>query len=142
LTLLAAFAIRAGADYFGALPVVTDEYPKTLRSLVGYTTESPQRYSNHIHEFGGVFDAAALGQFVGGVDPRNTDGRDTTGFINESALYDPSVYSFTWNMDAMNRPRLTLRLPQGRPWPIYGLHIHSKRLEDFASAPSRTSPPC
>jgi len=133
MILLAAFAAHAGWDYFGTLPVVTGDYPRELRSAVGHTTSNPERYSNLLGEMGGVFDAAALGQYLGGVDPRNSGGQNTVGFINESCLFDPSVYSYGWKEDSAGRKVPYLRGPSGSSWPILGLHIHSKRLGDFAS---------
>ena len=42
-----------------------------------------------------IFDAAALGQYLGGVDPRNIPG-DTRGFVNETCVIDYSKYGIIW----------------------------------------------
>jgi hypothetical protein len=79
------------------------------------------------HRFGGIiFDAAAMGQFIGGVDPRNVDG-DTTGFVNTDCIvrYDP--YTFYWDHQ---RPHL--RISPTLSIPIFNLHIHCKQLEKFS----------
>ena len=40
-------------------------------------------YNENYHKFNSIFDAAAIGQYLGGIDPANKPG-DTTGFINEN----------------------------------------------------------
>jgi hypothetical protein len=83
-----------------------------------------QNYAN----FGGIiFDAAAMGQFIGGVDPRNIDG-DTTGFVNTDCIvrYD-HPYTFYWDHQ---RPHF--RISPTLSIPIFNLHIHCKRLDKFS----------
>lgn len=75
--------------------------------------------------FGGyIFDAAAIGQYVGGIDPRNMRG-DTRGFVNETCIikYNDEGDIF-WNM---GKPFLRLK-GNGIEVPIFNLHIHSKAL--------------
>jgi hypothetical protein len=75
--------------------------------------------------FGGyIFDAAAMGQFVGGVDPRNICG-DTRGFVNETCIikYNEEGEIF-WHM---GKPFIRLK-NTGTQVPIFNLHIHSKAL--------------
>jgi len=77
---------------------------------------------------GYIFDAAAIGQYLGGVDPRNISG-DTTGFINETCIIKYNTYSFRWvSIDNIERPFLMMN---GKHIPIFNLHIHSKNLERF-----------
>ncbi len=85
----------------------------------------------HGSEFRGVFDAAAYGQYLGGIDERNGDGLNV-GFVNETAAYRADQFKYEWT-----HFEGSLRFPtihrHGNSWPIYVLHIHSKRLEEFAS---------
>jgi hypothetical protein len=141
MILLGAFGHQAGSQYLAPLPVLTTDYPLPLRSRIGHTTTDPQRYSNLVREMGGIFDGGALGQYLGGIDPRNAEGRDSVGFINESCVFDPSVYSYFWNADAMGRRVPSLFLPRGTSCRINSLHIHSKRLLDFASHANAISAP-
>jgi hypothetical protein len=76
-----------------------------------------------------IFDAAAIGQYLGGVDPRNIGG-DTTGFINETCVIKYNVYRFEWGVsdDGMRRPFL---IHGDKVYPIFNLHIHCKNLAMF-----------
>ena len=69
-----------------------------------------------------VFDAAAIGQYLGGVDPRNIIG-DTQGFINETCVIHYKDLVFF-----KEKPFLLLK---NTIIPIFNLHIHSKHLERF-----------
>ena len=80
-----------------------------------------------------IFDAAAIGQYLGGVDPRNISG-DTMGFINETCLIKYNKYRFYW---IKNKSDNNLYAPyieiNNKYIPIFNLHIHCKRLKDFIS---------
>lgn len=78
-----------------------------------------------------IFDAAAIGQYLGGVDPRNIPG-NTRGFVNETCIVKYNQYEFLWKTgdDNIKRPFLVYR---GEEIPIFNLHIHSKNLSDFCS---------
>lgn len=78
-------------------------------------------------EYDYVFDGAAIGQYLGGIDPRNQPG-DTRGFVNETCMIKYNHYPVTWTNGC---PMLNVA---GRAYPIFNLHIHSKKLEDFASS--------
>jgi hypothetical protein len=72
-----------------------------------------------------IFDAAAIGQLVGGVDPRNMSG-DTRGFVNETCVIkynDEGV--IIWKM---NKPFIKIR---DNFIPIFNLHIHCKDLATY-----------
>jgi hypothetical protein len=78
--------------------------------------------------FGGyIFDAAAIGQFIGGVDPHNCP-KDTRGFINETCVikYNDEGTILWKNCDGFLKPFLQTR--EAREIPIFNLHIHSKAL--------------
>jgi len=76
---------------------------------------------------GYIFDAAAIGQFIGGVDPRNCPD-DTRGFINETCVikYNDEGTILWKNCDGFVKPFLQTR--EAREIPIFNLHIHSKAL--------------
>ena len=75
--------------------------------------------------FGGyIFDAAAIGQYIGGVDPRNQGG-DTRGFVNETCIIKyADEGDIFWKTNDM-KPFILIG---GREVPIFNLHIHSKAL--------------
>jgi hypothetical protein len=96
-----------------------------------YSTSSDE-YSfvtSNFERFGGfIFDAAAIGQYLGGVDPRNISG-DSTGFVNETCIIKYNTYSFVWKLiDDIKRPFIII---DGNKIPIFNLHIHSKNLLRF-----------
>ena len=92
-------------------------------------SEEQQVVSKKFNNFNMIFDAAAIGQFLGGVDPRNIPG-DTTGFINETCVIKYDRYGFDWNIDNGIRKPFLIDY-NGDKIPIFNLHIHCKCLEKF-----------
>ena len=127
---LAQFKDQGG--WIDNLPVLMPQYANDheLISSFGCRGTRPDHFHRHFDQFSSIFDAAALGQFLGGIDPDN--GRSIPGFINERCIFNPSHFAFEWRKDE-----------QGRrvPFAIYGklvskinnLHIHSKDLKKFYS---------
>jgi hypothetical protein len=76
-----------------------------------------------------IFDAAAIGQYIGGVDPRNMSS-DTIGFINETSVIKYNNYEiiFKQDEDLFNKPFLCDDI---NIVPIFNLHIHCKNLIKF-----------
>lgn len=88
--------------------------------------------TKNFDRFGYVFDAAAIGQYLGGVDPRNAS-HDTIGFVNETCIVKYDAYKFVWNLvDNIARPIIIVN---NESYPIFNLHIHCKNLEKFTSCP-------
>ena len=87
-----------------------------------------QFVSENFNKFGYVFDAAAIGQYIGGVDPRNCAG-DTRGFVNETCVIKYDQFNFIWeNVNEMKKPFVLIN---GMKFPVFNLHIHHKNLQDF-----------
>lgn len=75
-----------------------------------------------------IFDAAAIGQYLGGVDPKNQAG-DTKGFINETCVIKYNNYKIWFkNINETKKPFILI---EDRVIPIFNLHIHSKNLKEF-----------
>ena len=73
-----------------------------------------------------IFDAAAIGQFIGGVDPRNIEG-DTRGFVNETCVIKYNeVGEIVWN-----QKKPFIRINETEEVPIFNLHIHCKNLSAY-----------
>lgn len=128
---LASFMAAAAPDACSPLPVVPAGYARRfgLRNAEGVPGTSPW-YEAGFERFGGVFDAAALGQFLGGIDTRGEE-RDTRGFVNETAVYDPRNFNLHWKVEAgLRRP---YGMVGGVEFPVFNLHIHSKKLAEFSS---------
>ena len=106
-------------------------FPETNNPLRQFVTKNYDR-------FGGVlFDAAAMGQYIGGVDPDNHPhtSTSTVGFVNETCVVKYNQYRFVWitspclkTLEDVKRPFL---FHKGRKYPIFNLHIHSKQLAHF-----------
>ena len=76
-----------------------------------------------------IFDAAAIGQLVGGVDPRNAGG-DTRGFVNETCVIKyKDECNIIWKLaDGFTKPFLRMKEVDV---PIFNLHIHCKDLVSY-----------
>jgi len=80
-------------------------------------------------EFSCIFDAAAHGQFIGGIDPIHGD--TTVGFVNRDTDFRSDQFLYGWSVDSFQRRYPILMDKVGNLWPIANLHIHCKRLEEF-----------
>lgn len=129
---LGLFKHEVGESLLGTLPIVMENYVKKegLKSSAGHVTQRPSQYWNNLGLFKSIFDGAALGQFLGGIDPRN--GPCRPGFINESCLFNPSKLRFFWQVDSESR-KVPYAEYDGNAYRINNLHIHSKNLDQFVS---------
>ena len=86
------------------------------------------KYNKNFNEFNSIFDTAAIGQYLGGVDSRNISG-DTRGFVNETCVIKYDVYKFVWiKTNSLYIPHIIINDNFIR---INNLHIHSKDLHNF-----------
>ena len=84
--------------------------------------------TKNFETFNYIFDAAAIGQYLGGVDPRNIQG-NTVGFINETCIINFGKYNFEWIIvDNIKRPYINVN---SKLIPIFNIHFHSKKLQNF-----------
>jgi hypothetical protein len=100
---------------------------------IGISTHACEFVTNNYSYYGAIFDAAAIGQYLGGVDPRNIPG-NIRGFINETCVINYSKFSFHWEIDTQGRfvPKIS-KDDTSEKIPIINLHIHSKKLCNFLS---------
>ena len=131
--------IRKKTDCIRQFPIFVDEQAFDLSSSTSdlstfdLSTFDGERafVSRGWSQFGGyIFDAAAIGQYVGGVDPRNCPG-DTRGFVNETCVIKYAdegvvIWKTDGDNDVVRRPFLQRNNRQIIP--IFNLHIHSKAL--------------
>lgn len=95
-----------------------------------------------------IYDGAAIGQFLGGIDPRNegktsfnnySDSMEvynkTKGFVNETSDIDPSVYKYITKRvsTGVNYINIPLIKTNEKVVALANLHIHSKLLAMFSS---------
>ncbi len=132
MQILAIFKKESGAKAIEHLPILTKEYANSnaLISPYGHKAKNKNKYYLNIDLFESVFDAAALGQFLGGIDPRN--GESKPGFINESCVFNPALLNIEWITDDQQREVPYIVYPHAK-YRINNLHIHSKNLTAFAS---------
>lgn len=132
MEVIASFKQVHGSEQIDHLPIIFPEYvcKHGLRSNLGFATKYPAKYMHNIQEFDSIFDAAALGQFLGGIDPSN--GNSVPGFINETCLFNPARLIFEWNIDDVGR-KVPYACIHEKKYRINNLHIHSKNLKAFAS---------
>jgi hypothetical protein len=131
--------------YIDHLPIINPLYASQnpLESYTGKRAQYPSDYTNHFDEFLSIFDAAALGQFLGGLDPIHLE--HDAGFINESCVFNPAYLDLAWQRDAQGR-QVPVASYKGISHPINNLHIHCKNLALFSSLrdevnPTAESPP-
>lgn len=132
MQILATFKKEKGAKEIDHLPILTKEYASkhSLISDFGHIAKNKSKYFQNIDLFQSIFDAAALGQYLGGIDPRN--GESKPGFINESCVFNPSFLVFEWIPDNQGRQIPYIVYPNAK-YRINNLHIHSKNLSAFHS---------
>lgn len=121
-----------GEEAIDNLPIIIDEYinQQKMVSADNHVAVEPQIYCRNIDLFNSIFDAAAIGQYLGGIDPRNGESRP--GFVNESCVFNPSLLVYEWVEDLEGR-KIPLAVYGGQKFRINNLHVHSKNLRQFAS---------
>ncbi len=129
---LARFKNWEGGAHIDHLPIAPPSYAKDypLTSPYGHRGLRPELYSNHYEEFHAIFDAAAMGQYLGGVDPIH--GPVQPGFINESCVVNPSLFDYEWVEDSGGR-KVPYAIYKDEKIKIVNLHIHCKDLKKFSS---------
>jgi hypothetical protein len=132
MEIFAAIRKRQSRDVIDNLPVIPLSYLEESRQLGKPlpNTSNPDRYCAHVEVFNSIFDGAALGQYLGGLDP--LFGPPTPGFINYNSVFDPSRFQYTWEIDEKGR-KIPYAHHAERKYRINNLHIHSKQLEKFKS---------
>lgn len=115
------------------LPILMPDYclKYSLENVKKEQPKNPSEYTKNFELFNYIFDAAALGQYLGGIYLQHKS-ISSYGFINETNIFNPSHFSYIWKKDNEGRfvPYIILNDEQ---FPIANLHIHSKKLKKFAS---------
>jgi len=120
---------------YNDLPHLVDTLP--IFTLDNSSSELADITKNY-NKFNCIFDAAAIGQYLGGVDPRNAKG-DTAGFINETCLINYSKYNISWKTDKISNMLAPFLQINSQDVPIVNLHIHCKDLKKFMNYDITTS---
>lgn len=108
----------------GNLPILPTNNNIDLISKTGIKNSGNINYTNLFDDLNIIFDGAAFGQYVGGVDNRN-DSSNTVGFVNETTIFDVSKLNISWEK------KLPVITHNNKKIRICNLHIHSKTLNKF-----------
>lgn len=81
-------------------------------------------FGNLYNEFHSIFDGAAIGQYLYGIDTTDDSNINTKGFINETSVFNVSTANIIMN----NKPELIL---DSNIIPINNLHMHCKNLKQL-----------
>lgn len=132
MALLGQFRTQYYKKFIDHLPIIPPTYEKSysLETYTGKKAKFSPDYSNHFSKFASIFDAAAIGQYLGGQDPIHRDSHP--GFINESCIFNPAYFTFSWEKDSQER-FVPFMIFQGEKYQINNLHIHCKNLSAFSS---------
>ncbi len=84
----------------------------------------------------GIFDAAAIGQFLFGIDYRNSNTLHYNAFINENSGCNFWDLHFTWNSNSDGM--VIKRKIDGQSLNLYNLHVHSKLFKLILDPKKRT----
>lgn len=120
---------KSKVHYF---PVITERRNRSIqnrKSKDGHHAEDPFFLSEDSEHFGCLFDSLVVGQWLGGIDSRNTGGVKVTNYENEGALYSIKEMPLKWKKNPENflwQPFLDDR-------PLMTIHVHSKALKCFLS---------
>jgi hypothetical protein len=87
-------------------------------------------FNKNFKTFNSIFDGAAIGQYLGGVDKRNNINADI-GYINDACIIKFNNYKFYWKkINDLWNPYVEINNNLVK---INNLHIHCKLLENFMS---------
>jgi len=130
------FAKHLSSGKVDTFPIFTNKYYQNPYDEKTFVSRNYARFPY-------LFDAAAMGQYLGGIDPLNQSG-DTRGFVNETTVIQYDKYKFVWSnhltQTNIYQPFLyvadTDKENTTQLLPIFNLHIHSKTVNRFTSKSS------
>lgn len=117
------------------LPIINKDYVEKY-GLVNKegdraANEHLDEFSLFTEEFGGIFDPAPIGQYLGGTDQKPKGVTDNAGYENVKSYVDISKLEIRWEKE---KERLVpFMYWDDRKYKIYDLHIHCKELNRFRS---------
>jgi hypothetical protein len=86
-------------------------------------------YNNYKYYKDSIFDAAAIGIYLGGMDPFHTNNQVQLGLKSRWSLIDYTGYKYEWKTDEKERCIPYIYNTEQNKWlRINNLHIHSKEL--------------
>ena len=86
----------------------------------------------------GIFDGAALGQYLGGIDPRNNphdDPKNKEGVVSVDCMVDYSNWKIIWKQSPLHFYEEPFIIIDHIEIKIFNLHVHCKDLKKFLREP-------
>lgn len=93
--------------------------------------------TNEFSFYNGIFDGAAIGQYLGGIDPRNNpkdDPKNKEGVVSVDCIVNYSKWDIIWKQSShfFEEPFIII---DGKEIKIFNLHVHCKDLKKFLREP-------
>lgn len=135
MDLSGAFLNEQPTEIADTLPVISPSFNASWVSPAGEKVPQDCRsaYSKHQPALGYVFDANALGQYLGGVNGRELDSR---GYISDRAVYQFDNTAFVWRTTGVDGHTRPYMIVDGEEIAVGALHIHRKQsIPAFTRAP-------
>ena len=131
---MALFKDYENGAYIKNLPIISPSYSAKNELITpnGIKAAEPAKYSLNFEKFKSIFDGAAIGQYLGGIDAGEKADLHV-GFINESCVFNCSKLSFEWRKDDDGR-YIPVCIYEDEIFVVNTLHIHSKDPRRFYSA--------
>lgn len=115
-------------DVIDCLPMIMPSYfISDYQKLGNDLLKRKLQHTKHIAEFESIFDGAAIGVFLDGLN--STTAHFPPGYLMK-ALFNPSLITYTWKKDEYGR-KVPYAQYGNEIYRINNLHIASKRLEGF-----------
>lgn len=119
------FSKKLSAILFQNQKIVNDMDLLGVALNTGLAVELPSRphFEGYLSGNRYIFDGAALGQYLLGIDPIHTNGSVVSGYQN--ADYSLDISSFKWSIPRRGQLIFTI---QNMDYQILNLHAHSKEI--------------
>jgi len=114
------FQNKDTCKFLPSIPSINENMPEEDTNII----------SDQIQQFGGVFDPAQYGQWLGGIDPRNGESAPFI-FSNIAAIIQANRFEYDISKHTNGYMRYYIKYENTINYPIFLLHIHSKNLEKF-----------
>ena len=130
--------VKNSSDYvceMHALKSFADTHPNLFQMLPIHnkTDKYPISTYEYIDEYKYIFDSAAIGIYLFGLDTIHTNGIVTKGIKSKWSHIDYTLYKYEWNFDSKGRKYPVIIFDNGDKYRIFNLHIHSKTLCEASS---------
>jgi hypothetical protein len=115
---------------YGLLPTVPNRNSNLMGRNLGIPEQAMDLLSEGSRVFGGIFDAAAIGVWLTGTDPRNYFGVTKRFFQNATDNVTDYIRPGLVNFEIDHSGTLVVS-ENGQSTPVFNLHIHSKNPDYF-----------